>query len=395
MTRAFRIGVLLSPRGWSSRLHAFVADHVPDVELVVVRDRRAALDAHADVLVLDGTTPWLTPAFVADAEEAGLRLVGVYDRSDGGASRDRLASLGLAHLLEEAMPPEDVVFLLDRLRPIAGPDRRPHNPLSDERTASEDSLVAVGGPSGSGARELAVELAAHWAHSGHATLLVDANETTPGIARRLGLGLYPHLLTAIDRCRAEGVAGVEAALADQVTPLPFDVIVGLATPRDWDRLVQHDVDTLLATCASAWERVVVATGPLIEDLQRWGDRFATSRRVLATAQVVVGACEPTPRGVLRYLDWIADASQLAEEVVTVLNKVPKSKRVASEAAQQLSDVGGALVDDVIELPFDREVAEAEWDGRLVARGRYRKAIAGVAAAIDVRLAARDGEEVSA
>src|SRR5262245_28483667 len=99
MTGAFRIGVLLSPRGWSSRLHAFVADHVPDVALVVVRDRRAALDAHADVLVLDGTTPWLTPAFVADAEEAGLRLVGVYDRSDGGASRDRLASLGLAHLL--------------------------------------------------------------------------------------------------------------------------------------------------------------------------------------------------------------------------------------------------------------------------------------------------------
>ena len=51
MTVAFRIGVLLSPRGWSSRLHAFIADHVPDVELIVVRDRRAALDAGADVLV--------------------------------------------------------------------------------------------------------------------------------------------------------------------------------------------------------------------------------------------------------------------------------------------------------------------------------------------------------
>jgi hypothetical protein len=298
-------------------------------------------------------------------------------------------------LLEEAMPPEDIVFLLDRLRPIAGPARRAHSPVLEERRRSEDSVVAVGGPSGSGARELAVELAAHWAWSGRATLLVDANETTPGIARRLGLGLYPHLLTAIDRCRAEGVAGVEAALADQVTPLPFDVIVGLATPRDWDRLVAHDVDGLLATCAAAWERVVVATGPLIEDLQRWGDRFATSRRVLGMAHVVAGTCEPTPRGVLRYLDWIADASQLADDVLTVLNKVPRSKRVASEAAQQLIDVGGALVDDVIELPFDRSVAEAEWDGRLVARGRYHKAVAGVAAAIDVRLCAREDEEVSA
>jgi hypothetical protein len=252
-------------------------------------------------------------------------------------------------------------------------------------------VVAVGGPSGSGARELAVGLAAHWARTGHATLLVDANETTPGIARRLGLGLYPHLLTAIDRCRAEGMAGVEAALADQVTPLPFDVIVGLATPRDWDRLVPHDLDTLLATCAAGWERVVVATGPLIEDLHRWGDRFAASRRALATAHVVVGACEPTPRGVLRYLDWISDASQLAGDVVTVLNKVPAPKRVASEAAQQLVDVGGALVDDVIELPFDRAVAAAEWDGGLVTRGRFRKALPGVAEAVDARLAVHDGE----
>jgi hypothetical protein len=392
---AFRIGVLLSPRGWSSRLHAFVADHVPDVELTVVRDQRAALDAGADVLVLDGTTPWLTPAFVAEADQSGVRLVGVYDRADGGASRDRLAALGLAHLLEEAMPPEDVVFLLDRLRPAAGAARRSPSPVSEERSGSDGAVVAVGGPSGSGARELAVGLATHWARAGQATLLVDANETTPGVARRLGLGLYPHLLTAMDRCRAEGLAGVQAALADQVTPLPFDVIVGLATPRDWDRLVPHDLDALLATCTAAWERVVVATGPLIEDLQRWGDRFASSRRVLATAHVVAGVCEPTPRGVLRYLDWITDASQLAGDVVSVLNKVPPSKRVASEAAQQLVDVGGALVDEVSELPFDRAVGAAEWDGRLVTRGRYCKALAGVAAVVDAHLAVCDREGVPA
>ena len=112
MSTPFRIGVVLSPRGWSSRLHAFVADHVPDVELIVVRDRRAALDAVAHVLVLDGTTPWLTPALVAEAEQIDLDLVGVYDRADGGVSRDRLAALGLTHLLEEAMPPEDVAWTI-------------------------------------------------------------------------------------------------------------------------------------------------------------------------------------------------------------------------------------------------------------------------------------------
>jgi CO dehydrogenase nickel-insertion accessory protein CooC1 len=388
MSTPFRIGVVLSPRGWSTRLHAFVADHVPDVELIVVRDRRASLDALAHVLVLDGTTPWLTPAFVVDAEQVGLRLVGVYDRGDGGASRDRLAALGLAHLLEEAMPPEDVVFLLDRLRPTADMDRRSPTRVEYAYPEVEGAVVAVGGPSGSGAREFAVGLAAHWAEADHATLLVDANETTPGVARRLGLGLYPHLLTAIDGCRSDGLAGIEAALADQVTPLPFDVIVGLATPRDWDRLVPHDLGRLLATCAAAWERVVVATGPLIEDLQRWGDRFAMSRRVLAAADVVVGTCEPNPRGVLRYLDWITDATHLASDIVTVLNKVPASRRVAWEAASQIVDVGGALVDDVIEVPFDRAVTAAEWDGRLVTRGRYWKAVAAVASEVDVRISPR-------
>ena len=56
----------------------------------------------------------------------------------------------------------------------------------------------------------------------------------------------------------------------------------------------------------------MTTSPLIEDLQRWGDRFGVSRRVLAIADVVVGCCEPTPRGVLRYLDWIAEAARLAQ-----------------------------------------------------------------------------------
>ena len=142
------------------------------------------------------------------------------------------------------------------------------------------------------------------------TLLVDCNETTPGVARRLGLGLYPHLLTAIDRCRVEGLAGIEAALADQVRTLPFDVIVGLATPRDWDRLVAHDVTDMLDTCRDGWERVVVTTSPLIEDLQRWGDRFGVSRAVLRDRRRRRRLLWSRHRAALRYLDWI-DRRRLA------------------------------------------------------------------------------------
>ena len=385
MSAAFTVGVVLSPRGWSGPLHAFVADHVPNVELVVVRDQRAALRSGAHLLVLDSTTPWLTAPFVAEAESLGIRLVGVYDRHDSGTSRDRLAGLGLTHLLEEAMPPEDVMFLLERLRPEAGNGHRPRLVDRPEPVIVDGAVLPVGGPSGSGAREVAVGLATHYGEAGLATLLVDANETTPGVARRLGLGVYPHLLTAIERSAVDGLDGVRASLADSAAALPFDVIAGLATPRDWDRLVPSDVTHLLSVCRHGWDRVVVTTSPLVEDLSRWGDRFGTSRRLLNNADAVVGVVEPTPRGLLRYLDWFTDAGLLRADVLTVLNKVPSSRRVAFEARQQLVDIGADLIGDVCEAPHDRAVAAAEWDGRLITRGRFRKALVAIADELDRRL----------
>ena len=137
-------------------------------------------------MVLDSTTPWLTASFVAEADAADTRLVGVYDRHDGGVSRDRLAGLGLTHLVEEAMPPEDVMFLLERLRPVVRDGPRAERVAPTESPLVDGAVVPVGGPSGSGARELAIGLAAQWADAGLSTLLVDANETTPGVARRHG-----------------------------------------------------------------------------------------------------------------------------------------------------------------------------------------------------------------
>ncbi len=382
--KLFKVGVVLSPRPWSGRLHAFIADHVRDVELIVVRDQRAAIEAATHLLLVDDSTPWLNPSFVNEAERRGIRLVGVYDRDDGGAGRARLAALGLTHLIEEGMPPDDIVFLLDRVRPVGGHDVATQHSADEfiDVRATRGAMIAVGGPSGSGARELAIGLAAEWAANGWSTLLVDVNETTPGVSRRLGLGIYPHLLTAIDRVRADGMPGIAGALADRVPAVSFDVIVGLPTPRDWDRLVGNDVETLLDACRDGWERVVVTTSPLIEDLQRWGDRFGVSRRVLSIADVTVGCCEPSPRGVLRFLDWIAEASVLRPTVMTVMNKTPKSKRIVAEVTRQLADVAGVLIDDVVEVPFDRAVTAAEWDGVVVKRGGFRKAIAALTADLD-------------
>jgi hypothetical protein len=229
-----------------------------------------------------------------------------------------------------------------------------------------------------------VGLAGEWGRHGWRTLLVDGNETTPGVARRLGLSVYPHVLTAIDRHNVDGLTGVEAALADGPGARSFDVIAGLPATRDWDRLIPNDVESLVESCRFGWDRVVVTTSPLVEDLQRWGDRFGVSRRALAIADSVVGCCEPTPRGILRYFDWLAEVSRLRPGVVTTLNKIPRSSRVAAEACRELRDVGGALIDDVIEVPFDRRVVAAEWDGTEVLRGSFRKAMASVALDAEVR-----------
>jgi hypothetical protein len=382
----FRIGVVLSPRGWSGRLRAYVTDHVADIDVVMVRDRRAAAECAAHVILVDDSTPWLTAAFIAEAETHGIRFVGVYDRSDGGRGRSQLAALGLTHLLEESTAPEDVVFLVERLRPARSvAASAPAGGRHDGPEARIGKAVAVGGPSGSGARELALALCSAWAAHAHSTLLIDANETTPGVARRLELGVYPHLLTALDRCRSDGIDGVTATLADQVGRLPFDVIVGSPAPHEWDRIVGHEVDELVATCRRRWQRVVMTTSPLIENLVRWGERFGTSRRALAGADAVVGSVEPTPRGLLRFLDWLTDLSELRGDVVTVVNQLPMSPRVGAEAVGVLSDAGGSMIESILSVPFDRAVRAAERDGVVVRRGRYVKAVARVAAAVDERL----------
>jgi CO dehydrogenase nickel-insertion accessory protein CooC1 len=382
---------VLAARPWPSRLHGFVSDHVPDIDLVVVRDQRAALEAKVDVLVVDDTTPWLTPSFVAAAGDAGIQIVGIYDRTDAGGGKDRLAQLGLTHLMEAAMPPDDAVFLLERLRPTHRSHRAARESASpQDHERADGRIVAVGGPSGSGAREVAVALAAAWAARGSRTVLVDLNETTPGVARRLGLPLYPHVLAVAERLAADEPDAVLGAAADLPASIPFDVIVGLPSPRDWDRLMTDDVDAILSACSGVWDRVVVATGPIIEDMQRWADRFGVSRHALASADAVVGCCEPSPRGVLRFTDWAADVRDLRDDLRVVVNKVPRSHWVAAEVRSQLADVGGSFMRDIDELPLDRRVEAAEWDGQLVTRGPFTKAVARVASSIDSRLLARMG-----
>ena len=125
--------------------------------------------------------------------------------------------------------------LLARLRP-----RDPFDEIvahlddgGDERTGT---VTVVGGPPGAGQREVAIGLAAALGEV-MSVLLIDANESSPGVARRLGLRLQPHLLDAVDLVAGGDIASALARPAPQLTSskLPFDVVAGLPAASEWQR----------------------------------------------------------------------------------------------------------------------------------------------------------------
>ena len=109
--------------------------------------------------------------------------------------------------------------------------------------------------------------------------------------------------------------------------------------------------------SSRWGHTVVTTSPVVEDLRRWVDRYGVTRQLLATAERVVGVCEATPRGVLRFVDWLAE-SQPATQVLTVVNKVPGLRYSSHEVADQLRSVCGDRIEVVASAPYDRRVVAA-------------------------------------
>ncbi|HVM02181.1 MAG TPA: hypothetical protein VM263_05870, partial [Acidimicrobiales bacterium] len=343
------VGVVFSARPWRAELQRYVRDHVVGVALRLVRDPRVGLDEDVDVMVVDDEASFLTAAYVAALRARAVRVVGVYDpAAPDDAGRVHLERLGVDLALPLGCGPEELVAVLRAVAPegveerfgelVAGLDL-------DVGPRAGGRVVAVGGPPGAGATEVAVALAAA-AAGGRAVVLVDVDEVNPGVARRLGLSLHPHLLDALDAVRDPGPApGGPGALAEALArpalasaeALPFDVVVGLANREDWALARGGDVAVLLDALRPRWDAVVVNLGPHLEDLGRWVERFGASRAALGVADAVVGVCEASPRGVLRFLDWLAEASPLvpSRPVHAVVNKVPRSGFRAAEVVERL------------------------------------------------------------
>ncbi|MFT3852016.1 MAG: hypothetical protein QM733_04655 [Ilumatobacteraceae bacterium] len=389
--RALRVGVVLSTADWWSRLNAYAADHGSNVEVVVVRDAQAVLQSGLQIVCADDSVLWFNRSMVVQAEAAGITVVGIRFSQDV-SSDERLAAMGIGHRLNDSVAPAAMIDLLGRLRPFESFDEIVAG-LEPPSPGGDGSRIVVGGPPGAGAREIAIGLAAEVGRAS-STILVDCSESSPGVARRLGLRLQPHVLDAAKLGPGVALADVLGRPADglESRALPFDVICGLPSPSDWQRLSPAMADDVLAACTASWRYRVATTSPTIEDLGRWVNRYAVSRYLLGSADVVVAVCEATPRGVVRFVDWLADA-QTPSPVRVVVNKTPKSRFVVGEVVEQLRSLCGDHIDVVTTVPFDRRVAIAEWDASLPTRGAFTRAMRSAAGALVASPAVR--EEVGA
>ncbi len=393
--RRLTVGVALSARPWRGALQRHCRDHESDLAVVLLHDGADALSGAVDVLVVDDDTSWLSVPFVRSARAAGVAMIGLFDPAEAdGFGRQQLQHFGVDSTLECSIDSDVLVDTIRRHRTDPEMERRFIGMLADAGVemvakAAVGRIVAVGGPAGAGATEVCIALAATGATE--QPLIIDVDETHPTLARRLGLGLHPHLLTAVDAHRREPLSVDDAertelrdclasALVGGRSSLPFDVIAGLVTRDDWSLVRPDDVVGLIEGCAAQWSSVFVRLGPTLEDLHRHVGRYELSRRSASAADQIVGVCDGSASGLLRFVDWLVDAVGLIGDcqVDVVLNRAPRSPSQRAQLVEQLRSVAGDRVGAIVCAPVDRRVGRASWEAEVPAWGSFRKAIAELA-----------------
>lgn len=410
------VGVALSAREWRGALQRHCRDHVADLVVTLLHDGREAIDGRVDLVVADDDTSWLSASFVTRTRELGVSVIALFDPEEAdGFGRQHLERLGISCAVPATVEIEELVDLIRDHRPdraTAQAFAQVTTALSGRRPAGDRSIVAVGGPAGAGATEVAIGLAqlqADCAPSGRAgrVVLVDVDEMHPSLARRLALGLHPHLLTAVDAVRREesSIGGpadrpptprlVESCLATRSSGatgaggqggagghgrggdrLPFEVLVGLASRDDWNLVRPDDVGAVVTELSARFSIVIVRLGPCLEDLSRHVERYETSRVVAGQASRVVGVCDGSATGLLRFLDWLVDIVGVIGDarLDVVVNRPPPWAGAGRQLVDRLRDLAGDRIDSVVCVPTDRRVVRAAWDGSAIAKGPFLRAL---------------------
>ncbi len=380
-----------SVRGWAQELHFFLMDHGGAMVRGYVMSPEDAVTEQYDVLIVDDVTSFLSTRLVSNLQRNGTRVIGVYDSADpAGTGKQRLLELGVDEALADTTPPAEFVEAVARISgpltvdapefqgifdSIVGEPARPLDHDAVPRRSTRGFVVAVAAATGgAGATEVAIQLATELRNRNQAVALVDADEQSPSVAQRLGLGLHPNIRTAVD-----AVHHATGRLHTTLNKLPvagLEVLSGLPNPRDWFELRSGEVVEVLAELARNRPYVVANVGPRIEDLPESGGpaRFAVTRATLSLADIVILVGSTTPVGVTRVVDWLADGRSLVtgKPLHVALNQHPGSSFVATEIENELRRT--VSPQSITLLPFDKRVLRASWEGDFVARGPFTKAV---------------------
>ncbi len=381
------LGVVVSSRDWAERLHRFTTDHGGARVRARVMRPEDALAEEYDVLFVDDITSFLNQRLVQQVQSSGRKVIGVFDEATGPEGFRRLSDLGVDEIIDASASPDEFLRLISTLDIQRGglePDAGTAPPPIPEAVAERRGGITVVGAAsgGAGATEVALALAAAAAGSGiHRPVLVDADNVVPSIAQRLGLAVHPNLRTSVDALLHRSDRLAETLLSPRLTQV--DVIGGLSNPKDWIEVRDGDVVDLVREMAGQRTNVIVNISSAIEDLSYYGGpgRYSLARSLLRAADHVVVVAPPTPVGVARLLDWVADARTLAHHrpLHVVLNRAPKSAYERGELTHEITRSYSPR--SLVFAPEERRVAVAAWAGEFVASGPFAKALAPVASAV--------------
>ena len=289
-----------------------------------------------DGIVVSATRRHLTLDVLAEADDAGIRMVAV---AADDAERRYALSLGLFEVVDARASWNDIEALL------RGGVAVPRAPSSEGEAGT---VIAVWGPAGApGRTTVAIQLAAELAFRGRTVALVDADTYGGTIAPSLGmLDEAPSFAAACRLARDDSLtlAELERVASRYTSPRSaFWVLSGIGRVVALARARCRSCDDRArAPAATGSTIVVVDTGFNLEtDEEISSDMFAPRRNAatlaaLRQADRVVAVGSADPIGLSRFLRAHVDLLEQVEtaEISVVINRL-RASSVGSNAQGQV------------------------------------------------------------
>jgi MinD-like ATPase involved in chromosome partitioning or flagellar assembly len=370
-----RLLVGATQNGWVTTLTHWVSEHGGAQLLGQALTPGDLDDIEFDVLILDSWSSLLTRRTVDEVQRDGRAVLVLVNSERPEAESNRLTELGVTLSMPVSADAERIVSRaaeVAAVRNFIDTELEDPFPPQDEDTQGESGrrLVVVTGTDG--VAEVAVNVASHLTKTGGSTALVDLDTVNPAIAQRLDLPILPNLLTASDHVR-NGRFGPESVLNHDSG---FDVIPGLANPREWDELSLVDAGELIDGLGENYAVTIAVVHSLLEDLAPLSGlegRFDVGRHMMEKADEIIITSAGSPVGLVRTLNTISDVRNLTQAPVhVVVNRMPRDGFMRGEWSRELERTFSPA--SLWFLPYDPRIPRAAWDGRLIERGPFGKAM---------------------